>query len=638
MFYDCLHQIDINIGQVSKVEHERHIAPIKWWKRIWKNFWRRFKSERENVLEILPTLSENEIVDVTTEGLGVMLPAHKRFQEGSTPSEIGSANAAVLNNATAEVHCSPILSLAKVGLSSTADQYNRFGIKVSTNSALNNSLDPANPKDVLHSNNSPTSIQDQEYSSTPKRSPAHASAVSGSIARQPPSARRSRAAATPFSDETQNSLKSGFLGRSRVKTMWREYVPQSSLDDEQVSGQLHELMVLDTLPDKHPSLHMDETEAARPSGHQEGTVLENVVDDRKKVSVRVLPQHRPENEAVLGAATDTAVGPSKRLGGVPAAKLSISERSRNAELLASVSYIAMLSQKQISGVSDRTKISPMRSAVQTSSSVNALAKSRGLPKESASGSAEGKIARDGGLEKLSSRGSSGISKFGALHDTLLREIVVEIDARDVKQHSAPNSKSALASAKLPNSPNSVDAIEELSDAFGAPPPFDADDLKLVKRREEKAAARDTQRRGAAASSPLGDVHPHRTSSSAVDAFGAPPPFDADDLKLAKRREAKTAARSAHGPVEEQRVSGAPGISSTATPSLGGSERRKPAANPIPPFPVSASLQIEEGSAQLMSQRGASLTSGIGKAGVGSGRVEIENRAERKKQGWNYGHA
>jgi hypothetical protein len=164
-------------------------------------------------------------------------------------------------------------------------------------------------------------------------------------------------------------------------------------------------------------------------------------------------------------------------------------------------------------------------------------------------------------------------------------------------------------------------------------------LKLARIRKEKAAARDAQRRSvtssAAASLSLGDVHPHHRSSSAVDAFDAPPPFDADDLKLAKRREAKTAARSAHGPVEEQRVSGAPGISNTATPSLGGSVRHKPAANPIQPFPVSVSLPIEEGSAQSMSQRGASRTSGAGKVGAGSGRVETEIRAERKKQGSSY---
>jgi hypothetical protein len=482
----------------------------------------------------------------------------------------------------------------------------------------------------------------------PNSSPAHASAVSRLNASQPssystPSARRSRDVATPPLDETENSSKTGFLNRSHVMTMWHEYISQSSIDDEQASEQLHELMVLDTSPDEPASLHVDETEAARSSGYQEVTISENFVDDRKKASVSVLPQHRPAIEALLGAATDTAVAPSKRLGRVPAAKPPISERSRDALLLVSISHTATSSHKQMSGVSDRPDNSPVRSTVHMSSSTNALAKSRGQPKESARGSAKGaEIAHDGGLERLPSRGSSRIAKFGALHDTSLREVVVEIDARDVKQPSAPKSKNTLASTVLP----SVNAFGELLDAFGAPPPFDADDLKLAKRREEKAAARDAQRRSvtrsAAASLSLKDVHPHHTSSSsvdAVDAFGPPPPFDADDLKLAKRREEKAAARSSHGPVEERRVNGAPGISSTATPSLGGSGRHKPAAvNQMPPIPVSTSVPIEEGLAQSMSQRGASRASGAGKTGTGGRGVEIENGAERRKQGSSYAQA
>ena len=562
------------------------------------------------------------------------------------------------------------------------------------------------------SGNNAIALKQSMMQRAPNSSPAHSSAVSRLNASQPssystPSARRSRDVATPPLDETENSSKTGFLNRSHVMTMWHEYISQSSIDDEQASEQLHELMVLDTSPDEPASLHVDETEAARSSGYQEVTISENFVDDRKKASVSVLPQHRHAIEAVLGAATDTAVAPSKRLGRVPAAKPPISERSRDALLLVSISHTATSSHKQMSGVSDRPDNSPVRSTVHMSSSVNALAKSRGQPKESARGSAKGaEIADDGGLERLPSRGSSRIAKFGALHDTSLREVVVEIDARDVKQPSAPKSKNTLASTVLPNSPNSVNTFGELLDAFVAPPPFDADDLKLAKRREEKAAARDAQRRSvtssaaaslslkdvhphhtssssvdavdafgppppfdaddlklakrreekaaardaqrrsvtssAAASLSLKDVHPHHTSSSsvdAVDAFGAPPPFDADDLKLAKRREEKAAARSSHGPVEERRVNGAPGISSTATPSLGGSGRHKPAAvNQMPPIPVSTSVPIEEGLAQSMSQRGASRASGAGKTGTGGRGVEIENGAERRKQGSSYAQA
>jgi hypothetical protein len=177
----------------------------------------------------------------------------------------------------------------------------------------------------------------------------------------------------------------------RVMTMWQEYVSQSSLDDEQASGQLHELMVLDTLPDEPPSLHVDVTEAARSSGYQEEAISQTSASNRKKASVSVLPrQHRPANEAVLGQVRGTAVGPSKRLDRVPAAKQPpLSERSRDAELLTSLSNTVTASHKEISGVSDRSEISPMRSTVHAvlSSSASALASSRGQPKESVRGAA-----------------------------------------------------------------------------------------------------------------------------------------------------------------------------------------------------------------------------------------------------------
>lgn len=497
-------------------------------------------------------------------------------------------------------------------------------------------------------------LQQSPRQRAPNSSIAHVSAVvSRSTANQPPSASRSQHAATPPLDETENSSNSGFLSRSRVMTMWQEYMSLSSLDDEQASGQLHELMVLDTLPGEPPSLHVDETEAARSSGHQEEAISQTSASDRKKASVSVLPQHRPAIQAVLGQVACTAVGPSKRLDRVPAAKPPpLSGRSRDAELLTSLSNTATASHKEISGVSDRSEISPMRSTVHDvlSSSASALASSRGQPKESVRGAAQGAEngrAREAGLERLPSGGSSRITKSEALHVTQLQGIVVETDARDVKQPVAPKSKSTPSlsptpAAVVPPLPHPAHAVEELSDAFGPPPPFHHEDLKLAKRRKEKAAARDAQRQSVtsstAASLSLADAHQHHTSSSDVDAFGPPPPFDDEDLKLAERREEKAAARSAHGPIENRKVNSAPGTSQT--PSPGSSMRRKPAAAaPMPLIPAStSSLPIEEGAAQTKLQRGASGASGAGEVGAGGGGAKFENRSERRTQGSNYSQA
>jgi hypothetical protein len=94
----------------------------------------------------------------------------------------------------------------------------------------------------------------------------------------------------------------------------------------------------------------------------------------------------------------------------------------------------------------------------------------------------------------------------------------------------------------------TNVVTETSDA---PPPFDEEDLKLAKRREERAASRATQRSlqsaGVAAGSSREAADPQFRKSqyeADIQGLGPPPPFDEEDLKLAKRREEKAAARAA----------------------------------------------------------------------------------------------
>jgi hypothetical protein len=76
---------------VRKAEHVQSLAPAKWWKRIWNGFWRYFNSPSDNVLELLPTLDENQIIGIATDALGSLSAAHKRFQENEpVPEQDGS--------------------------------------------------------------------------------------------------------------------------------------------------------------------------------------------------------------------------------------------------------------------------------------------------------------------------------------------------------------------------------------------------------------------------------------------------------------------------------------------------------------------------------------------------------------------
>jgi hypothetical protein len=102
------HRRDVDHGKVRKVEAEQHLVHVQWWKRIWRLLWRRFSSVTEKVLELLPTLHENQIVDISTESLGVVLPAHKGFRESDPlPKQPTSSSA---RNVTIHTDPSPAIS------------------------------------------------------------------------------------------------------------------------------------------------------------------------------------------------------------------------------------------------------------------------------------------------------------------------------------------------------------------------------------------------------------------------------------------------------------------------------------------------------------------------------------------------
>ena len=127
----------------------------------------------------------------------------------------------------------------------------------------------------------------------------------------------------------------------------------------------------------------------------------------------------------------------------------------------------------------------------------------------------------------------------ALRGTSLQEVVVEVDARDVNLHKVSKtsvefsrngtSNSKPASSILQNETDVIDTsrVHKMSrheigiQGSGSYAPYDGGDLKLAKRREERAAARATQRSlqsaGAAAGSSREAADPHfRKSQTEVD--------------------------------------------------------------------------------------------------------------------------
>jgi hypothetical protein len=91
------------------------------------------------------------------------------------------------------------------------------------------------------------------------------------------------------------------------------------------------------------------------------------------------------------------------------------------------------------------------------------------------------------------RKSLHIPAHSSSQDTSLEEVVVDIDARDVKAPAIPKPNSGDSSSSPPLALVSDTKTQDLSADWDAPPPFDEDDEELAKlykaQRREQAAAR-----------------------------------------------------------------------------------------------------------------------------------------------------
>jgi hypothetical protein len=84
-------------------QHQRRVSD-NWWQRSWSKFWRRHRNDSERVLTFLPKLDENQIIALSSDALGVMLPVHRSFKEGAHSSDrVHDAHSA------SSLHSKPVL-------------------------------------------------------------------------------------------------------------------------------------------------------------------------------------------------------------------------------------------------------------------------------------------------------------------------------------------------------------------------------------------------------------------------------------------------------------------------------------------------------------------------------------------------
>jgi hypothetical protein len=479
-----------------------------------------------NVLELLPTLDENQIVDVATQGLGATLPAHKKFQD-SEPVPDRNASGIALNEIVTTNPASPVPSASHVQpppvrYRKKANQVEIKGkpdlglpdIRELVQTAQQSQLQVSS----LQSCDSPS--KPMQGSSRPKQqrtlaSTGTASALSGLVDTHMHShlaAQRTDNVTSPPPDEPEETLKLGSLRSSQMMTKWREYLwkMEGIGIDEQPPALKR--TTLASLPAGLRPLDADKTERNGSAGSQEQGNFESLVDDDMPARFsRVVPKLRP-TAAVSAGSTEMLAMTTKRLVRRPAAQpppFSVDVNDEDPRIRhepssgTRLSATALTSHKQMNTVPNNQETSRTHSIMRKSASGNERVRVRDRTEGS-----EGTVgvtvkraddkpsdrARDA---SLLSRISSHIPTSAALHGTSPLEVVVEIDARDVKQPAGPRSRviysPSTASAAL-SATATAQSIAEISHDLGPPPPFDDEDLELAmayeaKRREEKAAAR-----------------------------------------------------------------------------------------------------------------------------------------------------
>ena len=240
------------------------------------------------------------------------------------------------------------------------------------------------------------------------------------------------------------------------------------------------------------------------------------------------------------------------------------------------------------------------------------------------------------------KGNAGASLWSsAPPDTSLREVIVDIDARDLKKSQISQSQisvtSQIQSSSSSRAAVSAPFMRNTSDDLDPPPAFDEDDMKMAEalaaeRRAQKAAARAARGQtslghSASAADTRAAVNPHyRSPSAAVEDWGLPPPFDEDDMKMAEalaaeRRAQKAAARAARE--QDERYAAITGMSAASHALLSSGRSLRPApGNDRHPLPLSVPALLPTHEQKL--QQPAS--SGKHSAGLQTGAPENVKRA------------
>jgi hypothetical protein len=511
---------DIDAIHQEVLAAESAQAKPRWWKHLLPGFLRGSATDSDRILNFMNTLDENQVIELTSDALGEMLPAHRDFKSQHVSSAAAERFQQNVVRKPSKIHSG---SNHDTSASSSNQKYpSHLGASVNSKTAVAESrvhtwLESGSRKNVTGANLAEIVIDPPGLSKV-----KHEMEIRASDHRRNSAPKHILHAGSSTHAEIvkEVDIASGRNRRANFQAGARSWLPPDALHTPELRT--------------HPAARDRNASAVRPQLSRPGNSSANAAHLEREItelnadsssSVRHDRSVLMELEEVVVHSAGSSVAQRHMQRSASGLRGHHARPARTTQMEVNVAGAETAHVAE-----DRTKGVEMQLTRAISSARNAKVNSRPVTELICPPDPPPAVDEEG--LKFAKQPEENAAARAALKQNSL--------SATAEFGGSGNDSQLRRMSKF---------VVRPSEANDPPPPFDDDDLKLVNRRNEMAAGRAAKKQSslrtmAGLGLPQNDAQLPRGSSAAAHSHDAHPPFDEEGLKFAKQPEENAAARAA----------------------------------------------------------------------------------------------
>ena len=512
---------DIDAIHQQLLAAESAQAKPRWWRRMLPGFLRGSATDSDRILNFMNTLDEDQVIELTSDALGEMLPAHRDFKSQHVPSAAAERFQQNVVRKTSKIHLD---SNHDTSASSSNQKFrSRLGASVNLKTASAESRNPTWLESGSRNNVACANLAEIVIDPPGLSEVKHEMQISASDHRRNSAPKKISNAGSSTHAEIVKEVDT--VSRRNCRASFQEGARSWSPPDALHTPELR----------THLAARDHNASAVRPQRSRPGnsSAINAAHLERKMTELNANSSSIVRNDRSVLMELEEVV--------VHSAGSSIAQRH---------------GQRSASGL----RGNHARPAHTTQMAVNAAGAETAHAAEDRTKGVEMQLTR-----AISSARNAKVNSRPVTELMCPPDPPPAVDEEGLKLAKQPEENAAARAALKQNSLGATAGfggsgndtqlrrmskfVVQPSDANEAPPPFDEEDLKLANRRNEMAAARAAKKQSSLRTTaglglPQNDAQLPRGSSAAAQPHDAHPPFDEEGLKLAKQPEENAAARAA----------------------------------------------------------------------------------------------